>query len=466
MKFITPTRSRRLNEVVGLLFLAAALLLLISLSSYHFADRSWNTATAVARPLNLAGSLGSHVADLFLQVFGAAAFLFPLFAMLLAWRWVMSEEVDEPWARILGSVLLISAICAGVSLVPKWHLFGGLIPLGGAVGLILAELLLDALNTTGAVIAVGSALIVSTYLLTQFSLDHVKGITGPLTAPFRRMIAAFRNWRERTKQLALEKAAQRERAYEFAREQQARTAAAETLARATADEKIPPAKSSRVRKTSTVAEPVETLVYEEPGARTAPIAAAPLPPEIDEIPIRPIEDVAPWNTAEQDMAGKVLPVLTEVKAVTQFKLPSTDLLNPPQARSAYDEQELKNTAAAIKSKFEEFNVFGSVVQINPGPVVTTFEFKPEAGIKYSRITTLTEDLCLGLQAESILIERIPGKPTVGIEVPNVKSRGDQPAPDDRESTSSCNPARTLRSRWAKISTAASRWLRSKPCRTC
>jgi S-DNA-T family DNA segregation ATPase FtsK/SpoIIIE len=53
-------------------------------------------------------------------------------------------------------------------------------------------------------------------------------------------------------------------------------------------------------------------------------------------------------------------------------------------------------------------------------VVTTFEFKPEAGVKYSRITTLTEDLCLGLQAESILIERIPGKPTVGIEVPNTR----------------------------------------------
>ncbi len=65
-------------------------------------------------------------------------------------------------------------------------------------------------------------------------------------------------------------------------------------------------------------------------------------------------------------------------------------------------------------------MLGAVVQINPGPVVTTFEFKPEAGVKYSRITTLTEDLCLGLQAESILIERIPGKPTVGIEVPNTR----------------------------------------------
>jgi S-DNA-T family DNA segregation ATPase FtsK/SpoIIIE len=86
--------------------------------------------------------------------------------------------------------------------------------------------------------------------------------------------------------------------------------------------------------------------------------------------------------------------------------------------SGYDSQELKEVAAKIKSKLDEFNVRGSVVQINPGPVVTTFEFKPEAGVKYSRITTLAEDLCLGLQAESVLIERIPGKSTVGIEVPN------------------------------------------------
>jgi S-DNA-T family DNA segregation ATPase FtsK/SpoIIIE len=63
-------------------------------------------------------------------------------------------------------------------------------------------------------------------------------------------------------------------------------------------------------------------------------------------------------------------------------------------------------------------VRGKVTQINPGPVVTTFEFKPEAGIKYSRITNLTDDLCLALKAESILVERMPGKSTVGIQVPN------------------------------------------------
>jgi S-DNA-T family DNA segregation ATPase FtsK/SpoIIIE len=103
-----------------------------------------------------------------------------------------------------------------------------------------------------------------------------------------------------------------------------------------------------------------------------------------------------------------------------FEMPPTSLLNEAPGRNPYDEQELKETAARIKTKYEEFNVFGNVVQINPGPVVTTFEFKPEAGIKYSRITNLNEDLCMGLQAESILIERIPGKPTVGIEVPNTR----------------------------------------------
>ena len=72
----------------------------------------------------------------------------------------------------------------------------------------------------------------------------------------------------------------------------------------------------------------------------------------------------------------------------------------------------------ISEKCAEFDVNGSITQIHPGPVVTTFEFKPDAGIKYSRITGLVDDLCLGIKAESVRIDRIPGKATVGIEVPN------------------------------------------------
>ncbi len=107
------------------------------------------------------------------------------------------------------------------------------------------------------------------------------------------------------------------------------------------------------------------------------------------------------------------------KARTELQAPSGSTDAAGERSQKIDEDELKLRARAIEEKFAEFDVSGRVTQINPGPVVTTFEFKPEAGIKYSRIIGLTEDLCLALQAESILIERIPGKSTIGIEVPNL-----------------------------------------------
>src|SRR5260370_21552257 len=101
-----------------------------------------------------------------------------------------------------------------------------------------------------------------------------------------------------------------------------------------------------------------------------------------------------------------------------YKLPSSSLLQRPDEHQAVDADELKLLAQILRDKYAEFEVHGQITQINPGPVVTTFEFKPEAGIKYSRITNLCDDLCLALKAESILIERMAGKSTVGIQVPN------------------------------------------------
>jgi S-DNA-T family DNA segregation ATPase FtsK/SpoIIIE len=75
-------------------------------------------------------------------------------------------------------------------------------------------------------------------------------------------------------------------------------------------------------------------------------------------------------------------------------------------------------ARLLEEKCREFSVEGTVVQIHPGPVVTTYEFKPDAGVKYSKITGLADDLCLAMQAESVIIDRIPGKSTVGIQIPN------------------------------------------------
>jgi S-DNA-T family DNA segregation ATPase FtsK/SpoIIIE len=106
------------------------------------------------------------------------------------------------------------------------------------------------------------------------------------------------------------------------------------------------------------------------------------------------------------------------KNVSGFKLPSSTLLNAGDGPQTVREDELREEARVLVEKCAEFDVRGQVVQINPGPMVTTYEFKPEAGIKYSRVTGLADDLCLAMRAESILIERMAGKNTVGIQVPN------------------------------------------------
>jgi S-DNA-T family DNA segregation ATPase FtsK/SpoIIIE len=127
--------------------------------------------------------------------------------------------------------------------------------------------------------------------------------------------------------------------------------------------------------------------------------------------------VSPEVTERADGAQKPKTTLPRI-AAGGFKLPPSSLLHRPDEQQAIDAGELKLLAQVLTGKYAEFEVHGQITQINPGPVVTTFEFKPEAGIKYSRITNLTDDLCLALKAESILIERMAGKSTVGIQVPN------------------------------------------------
>src|SRR5215831_18546124 len=102
----------------------------------------------------------------------------------------------------------------------------------------------------------------------------------------------------------------------------------------------------------------------------------------------------------------------------EFILPPLALLDAAKAERKIDERELMESARNLEDKCREFAVEGSVVQIHPGPVVTTYEFKPDAGVKYAKITGLADDLSLAMRAESVLIDRIPGKSTVGIQIPN------------------------------------------------
>jgi S-DNA-T family DNA segregation ATPase FtsK/SpoIIIE len=159
-----------------------------------------------------------------------------------------------------------------------------------------------------------------------------------------------------------------------------------------------------IRMQAAPAAPVNPWADEQASERRAPAAA---PPEHD-------GEIAIHSRADAETHA----VTVTPKHVSGYKLPSSTLLSAGEAPQSVREDELREEAKVLVEKCAEFDVRGQVVQINPGPMVTTFEFKPEAGVKYSRVTGLADDLCLAMRAESILIERMPGKSTVGIQVPN------------------------------------------------
>lgn len=145
------------------------------------------------------------------------------------------------------------------------------------------------------------------------------------------------------------------------------------------------------------------------------IAPVPEPPPMPS----PVADIAAQNIAFGQRAdANIQAIALPPKSVRGYKLPSSSLLYRDTVQATVREDALREEARLLVEKCAEFGVNGSVEQINPGPVVTTFEFRPDAGVKYSRVTGLADDLCLAMAAESILIERMPGKSTVGIQVPN------------------------------------------------
>ncbi|HTS51618.1 MAG TPA: DNA translocase FtsK 4TM domain-containing protein [Bryobacteraceae bacterium] len=412
MRILGPTRFERLNEAAGLVFLIAGLFVTLSLVSYHPQDPSWNAVSGLTRAHNLTGLAGAHVSDLLLQLLGFGAFAIPVLLWLLAWKWMHSEEIESAAVKVFGAALLFLSLSTALSIGPVWRPWSGTFSAGGMLGLVLADALRASLNFAGSVLLTFVCLILSLYLVSTFSMSVVaRWFRVPMNY-FVILRVRWDEWREQRREAALERARQR-----------AERRAAE----------IPEVEAESIP----ISEPVSQQFYEPEEAQSAPYEEIPIhefedhPPEEIPAPVaaermehfappEPLEPMEPAPAVQSRRVREPRLRAPEMAEHPEYRLPSTALLNEVPARNPYDSAELKEIAARIKSKFEEFNVRGSVVQINPGPVVTTFEFKPEAGIKYTRITTLSEDLCLGLQAESILIERIPGKPTVGIEVPNTR----------------------------------------------
>ncbi len=356
--YVLPTEHRRLNEFVGLLVLTAAILLGLSLVSFNPDDPSFNISRNpqfASRPANFVGVFGAYLADVSFQMLGYSAVLIPVFLGVYAFFWLASWPVTNFGTRFSGMLLMIFTISSAFSMIPFFPLIRDHLPAGGLVGKALADTLETSLNRTGTVVVLVSAFLISLLLATKFTIAWAVGI---LKRRFRFVSAFAERWSQWRAARAIEVEAPKR-------------------------EKTPKKQTIVTEKPNPVEEPQQPQAVVTPASRLAP--------------------APPKRKSPPSMAAE---------------FPATALLHAPPAAVTVDEEELRERARSIEEKAREFEVEGTVQQIHPGPVVTTFEFKPEAGVKYSRITGLGDDLCLALEAESVRIDRIPGKSTVGIEVPN------------------------------------------------
>ncbi|HSY92407.1 MAG TPA: DNA translocase FtsK [Candidatus Binatus sp.] len=406
----TPTRNRRLNELIGFLMCVSALLLFLALASYSPLDPSWNSASVLTgshAARNWIGVVGAFTADMLLQFFGVGAFLLVIFPTMLGMRWFRSLQVQSPLAKSLGGIWLVMFIPAMLALLPGHWRWMHVIPIEGLLGRVIGDVLIHYLNLVGAYIVCGTVLAVALYLSTAFSFSAIR-----LWAPTRFAFVTalwnrYKDWQgERAKKRQQKELEQRRISKPIVKTQL-----------------IP---SRPLAQTSSASEPrrtgIERMMEEEaPRSETKSaiggILAEPLGLNAAEESTTDPEATDVEVMQRGDSGNKAKTTMPRI-AAGGYKLPSSSLLQRPDEHQQVDADELKLLAQVLTEKYAEFEIHGQITQINPGPVVTTFEFKPEAGIKYSRITNLCDDLCLALKAESILIERMAGKSTVGIQVPN------------------------------------------------
>ncbi len=367
-------RHSKRNDAVAILSLGSAILMTLALAGYNSLDRSLNVAGPNSGFSNYAGNVGAYLADIVLQLVGVPAFLLPIGLLLLSYRSIRPRSNGFPVLQISGSLLFLLSICTLLSLGSDWFRWDLDYATGGLAGILLGSVLLKYFNLAGSVVVVSTILLLALLLSTRFSidtaLDFVIEIDWNLLRRVRNRLYDWKAGRQDRKQI-----------------QKIRKEQTHVLNQIPDSPRLHRGVVKRSQEPSSEHIPPPKLNWES--------YAAPVPEGLDDGP--PPVTVAPKK---------------------QYRLPPLSFLNDPEASIQPDEDELLLRAQKLTQKYAEFDIRGRVLQIHPGPVVTTFEFKPDPGIKYTRITNLVDDLCLAMRADAIRIDRIPGKNTVGIEVPN------------------------------------------------
>ena len=441
-------KSRRGGELIGIVIGAIGVSLAAALLTYHPNDSSaffTSTNTIIA---NVIGYYGATIAWLFVGFFGFASLLFPAALLALAWNRFSGKDLEYLHTKLIGLVILILTLppLFDVSIGKLWFR-GALIPSGGYLGQEIGRAMTSNLNIGGASIALITMLLIGVLLSTRISLAAVFASTQRALVDLGRLIAMhWARLSERRRKEKMKGALVRKHLDKIETPAPLRLVPNEEPSPASAGPIVREVKGAgrfQIRKVTKAdlrkaAEALSQQETRDPFALyVKPPQTKPEPVEIDDEPIdfedplylddEPLPPAAPPARPKPQIprpaARRPKETTRASSRITHDLLPTVDLLQPgPKQDSINDEVHKKflEIGHLIEDRCREFSVEGEVTAYHPGPVVTTFEFKPSAGVKYAKVVNLGDDLALALKAESIRIERISGSSTVGIEVPNRK----------------------------------------------
>ncbi|MBC2677086.1 DNA translocase FtsK 4TM domain-containing protein [Pseudomonas sp. MBT-2] len=409
----------RLKEGALIAMGALCLYLWMALLTYDQTDPGWShTSSNMDQVQNAAGRAGAFAADILFMVLGYFAYIFPL--LLAVKTWQIFRQRHEPWQwsgwlfswRLIGLVFLI---LSGAALAHIHFHSAGSLPAsaGGALGQSLGNLALNALNIQGSTLLFIALFLFGLTVFTDLSWFKVMDMTGKITLDLLELMqgSASRWWAARAerKQLVAQLREVDEPAYAAPRVSEPRDVA----------------KPRPVRPA-----PVEPTLQSRPVAPIAPVAmAAPVAasqPVRPAVPIKPLSEEstqgAPSGKPPEQSARvqKEKQAALFVDSAVQGTLPPISILDPAEEKKVnYSPESLAAVGQLLEVKLKEFGVEVTVDSIHPGPVITRYEIQPAAGVKVSRISNLAKDLARSLAVLSVrVVEVIPGKTTVGIEIPN------------------------------------------------
>ena len=371
------------KELYGILLFFSIVLTSVSFFSYNVADPCvGNNFFIIPDNIhNAFGLLGAHFAGFFIFLFGLGAFWIPLVLGFCSVWLLKGRSVKIILLTLLGGLFLM--ICTGGLLFlfkDDYPLWGTTISSGGIIGNTFTSFLLKYANITGCIIVLLFFLITGFILATGISVISLGLFLRQKTIEFLTIMRdafqefinffkeKYKNWKKKREQ-------------------------------AKKEIDITPV---FIKKDILIKIPEKTLEREFLQE----------PEDIFEPTIVELE--------EDDSEFKPDVEFSDIREKVEFNLPLISFLDEKKkVEKNIDTELLKEKSRILESKLNDFNVFGEVVEILPGPVITTFEYRPASGIKISKIAGLSDDLALALSAISIrIVAPIPGRDVVGIEIPN------------------------------------------------